>query len=590
MTKQLRQSTIRWPGVGAFFIIIGLLVGFSFLLLDTIIKWTLESSLGTLNRAEVNIASVEHGWVPLSLTVSGVQVTDPAQPENNRVVVGELRGDLDLGELLVGRVIFDQVNATGIRVNQPRQSPGEVYTKLSKDEVSKAAGERWEALKMELPSMDEVMAQVELQTDTVIERAKSNLDEQKQQLKQTREALPSSEQLAEYETKVKELLEGDIESATELAERREQLEELKAKFRADRDSVKAFKTQVETAKNVVQSDISALRKAPEEDLAKIKSFMSFDATGLENITALIFGEQIRSWSKYVLLAYEQLAPMMQRADDTAEEGPLRSEGVWFTFMEANAPPEFLVRNAVTEFAFGETILDVNWQNITHQHTQLGQPTTFQARADNSAIWDSFNLTGEMALKDNGFDARQQWQLKGAKLNDIGLSDRAEFMATMAATLLDSEGSVAVRNGLLDGDASVRLAELKINASGDSRWAELLSQALGKLNRLDIRTEIGGELTAPTLSLNSDLDRQLGDALRSTATDAAQTKLAKLQQDLTAQVNAVIAEQSPELAGLVDLEGLASSKDAKLEDLLKSQLEDKLKDKLKDRLLKKIGGG
>lgn len=327
MTKQLRQSTIRWPGVGAFFIIIALLVGFSWLLLDTIIKWTLESSLGTLNRAEVNIESVEHGWMPLSLTVTGVQVTDPAQPENNRVVVGQLRGDLDLGELLVGRVIFDQLNVTGVRVNQPRQSPGEVYTKLSKDEVSKAASERWEALKMELPSMDEVMAQVDLQTDTVIERAKTNLDEQKQKLAEARDALPSSEQLAEYETQVKALLDGDIESATELAERREQLEQLKARFRADRERVEQFKTQVETAKNVVQADITALRQAPEQDLQKVKDFMRFDATGLENITALIFGEQIRSWSKYVLLAYEQLAPMLERADETSEQGPLRGEGV-----------------------------------------------------------------------------------------------------------------------------------------------------------------------------------------------------------------------------------------------------------------------
>ena len=589
MEQHVRQSAIRWPGLAAFFIIVGLLVAFSWLLLDSIIKWTIESTAGTLNGAEVNIGQVEHGWMPLSLALYDIEVTDPAKPESNRLVIAEARGDLDLGQFLIGRTIIEQLNLAGIRVNQPRESAGEVYQDISQEDLERAAQQSWEAIQMEMPSLDEVMATMELSTDKVTAAAEANFKEQKAAVEAAREALPSEETLADYEQQVKAITDDEVEGLAGLEKKRQQLAELKERFQRDRDAVQDFKTVVTTAKETLQRDLEAVREAPAADLKKIREFTSMDGAGLENVTALIFGEQIRSWSKYVLLAYEQLAPMLARSANEEEQKPARGEGIWFSFTEESAPPEFLIKEAITEFAFGETVLDVNWQNITHQHQQLGQPTTFQARADNTALWQSFNLNGELSVSDAGVDARQQWQLRGAKLADVVLSDRPEFLATLAATLLDSEGSVAVRDNLLDGDASVRLAELNINASGEDRWAELLSEALGQLNRLDIRTELAGSLTSPELSLNSDLDRQLGAALQNTAMNAASSKLSDIEGDLNAKAESFLAEQSPELQGLIDLESLAGEKENQLDGLMDAKVEDQVKDKLKEGLLKRLGG-
>jgi len=589
MEHPVRQSAIRWPGLAAFLVIVALLVAFSWLLLDQIIKWTLESTAGRLNGAEVNITSVEHGWMPLSLQVRGIEVTDPLAPEFNRVQVAELRGDIAFSQLLVGRVVIEQLNLTGVRVNQPREAAGEVYQSID-DAAADTLGNAWQSMGANLPSLDEVMAQVELSTGTVIEAAKQNFAQQQTALTEAREALPSEDTLAEYEAQVKAITESDIKDLSGLQQKREQLAELKEKFSADREAIQAFKTQVVSTKDELQADLAAVREAPQQDLEKIRNLMTFDGAGLENVTALIFGEQIRQWSKYVLLAYEQLAPMLERSANETAQKPVRGEGVWVTFTEEDAPPEFLIKQALTEFAFGETVLDVTWQNITHQHQQLGQPTTFQARANNTNSWDAFNLNGELSVSDAGIDARQNWELRGAKLDDLALSDSASFSATLLATLLDSEGSVAVRNSALDGNASVRLAELSIAAEGEDQWAQLMSAALGQLNRLDIRTELGGTLSAPSLSLNSDLDRQLGDALKRTASGAADDKLAGVREDLQAQVDSFLADQAPALDGLVDLENLAATREGKLDSLLESQVKNTLEDKLKDSLLKRLGGG
>lgn len=589
-TKQVRASTIRWPGLIVFLAILSALVAFSWLFLDNIIKWTLESTAGRLNGAEVNIAEVEHGWMPLRLRIAGVEVTDPGQPTHNRVVIGELRADLNLGELLVNRVIIEQLDATGIRVNQPRQSPGEVYLAPTDEEVKARLAQQWESIKLNLPELDEVMAQVDLQTDTLLAEAESHLDAIKADIAAKRENVPTSDELKAYQTQVKALLDTDIKTPQQLAQVRDQLEQLKAQFRADRDAVKALKDSLQEAKTTLSADVKALREAPGQDIERIQSFFSLDAQGLENVTGLIFGEQVAQWSRYLMLAYEQVAPMLARSANAETVKPARGEGVWFSFAEADAPPEFLIRAANTEFAIANTVVAVAWQNITHQHEQLGLPTTFQARADQAQLWDSFNLSGELSVTPIGVDAKQQWQVRGARLNDLALAQRDEFQATLAATMLDSEGSLSLRDSALSGTAGVRLAALDINANGEDRWAQLLAQALGKLERLDIRADIGGTMQAPAISLASDLDRQLRDALTSTATDAAKTKLAAVQTQLQEKVDAKLAAIAPELEGVVNLEQLSENLDGSLQELLEAQVKDQLKDKLKDKLLERLGGG
>ncbi|EKE87579.1 TIGR03545 family protein [Idiomarina xiamenensis] len=585
----MKRSIIRWPGLLAFVVFVGLLVAFSWLFLDSILRWGMEKTLGRLNGAEVNIERVEHSWVPLSIGVYGIQVTNPQQPENNRVVVGEVRADIDTGQLLLGRYIFEQMNASGIRVDQPRDSAGEVYAPVTKDSLLDAAGSGLEALDIELPSVDDIMQQVNIQTETVIANAKQTFAEQQQKLEQAKAALPSDETLKSYEQRIKELTEGKIEGLGDLAQRREQLEKLKADFRADRDAVKQFKDTVSQARETLSAELAAVKSAPGDDIDRIQQFFKLDSQGLGNVTSLVFGEKARQWSQYILLAYEQVAPMLARSSNDQTIEPARGQGQWLSFTEDDAPPEFLIKKAVTEFAFGDTVLDVDWRNITHQHQQLGQPTTFQARADNNGLWQSFNLNGELSLGENGIDARQQWQLKGLKLSDTPLSESSAFSATLLATTLDTDGSMAVRSNQLEGNGAIRLANLDIQASGEQRWAQLVGQALGQLQRLDIRANMSGDITSPSLSLNSDLDRQLTEALTGTAMSAAQDKLDAVKARLNEQVQSALSEQQPQLAELTQLLELADSKDSRLNDLLNAKAEDSVGDKLKEGLFKKLGG-
>lgn len=579
-----RRSTIRWSGLGVFLIICGLLFAFSWLLLDSILKWTIERSVGAMNGAEVNVSQVDHRWSPLGIEVRGIQVTDPAQPDYNRLVIDQLKGSVNVEQLLLGRLHIEDMVATGIRVHQPRAKTGEVYqTTEESGDLKQWALDSLADLNMALPDVDEIVARIELQTPAAIERAKATVAEQREVLAQIKQDLPSAELLKSYEEELKKLTETDIKTPQQLQQLQDQFNALKEQFEADRERLKSIKERASQAVATLKEDFEAVQQAPSQDIERAQQLLQFNSEGFTEITAVLFGDQMRQWSQYILLAYDTLAPMLARSADESLVEPQRGEGVWFEFSQADEPPSFLVKKAVTEFVWGETRVDANWTNITHQHQQLGQPTTFQVRSDQSPLWQLLNLNGELALTDSGVDAKQQWQVKGVSLEEVGLSDSSEFTASIVQALVDSEGAVSLRDSMFDGGATVKFAEMAVAAQADNRWAEVVASALRQLQRLDINANIAGALTSPEFSFASDLDRQLGAALKDAALDASKGELAALQTKLQAESGGFLGENQELLEGLMALLGDAEQQDNKLEEMMKAKFERQLEDKLKDRL-------
>lgn len=580
----MKRSIIRWPGLAAFAAIVGLLVIVSWLFLDAILKVTLEYGLGRLNGAEVNIQKVEHKWSPLTLTAYDVQATDPAKPSHNQVQLEKFSADVSAAELLLGRIHIEQLDVVGVRVDQARkQGEGEVYVAPSKEDIKEWASGSWEQLKVSLPSTDEIVQQVGLQTEQILTEAETQIEQQREQFEQAKAALPTKETLQQYQQQVKAITEGKVEGLGDIAARKEKLDNVKAAIRQDKEAIQKFQQQLSESADVVKIQIARVKEAPENDINRIRNFFQLNESGLQNVTGLLLGDKARQWSEYLLLAYEQLAPMLARSANTETVEKVRGEGESLSFVEDDAPPEFWIKQARTEVMIGDTAVNIDWQNITHQHDLLGQPTTYQARVDNGDLWQAFNLDGELSLLPSGIDAKQQWQLKGAKVKNLGLSDSSELTAAITSALIDSDGRVLVRGNQLDGEAIIRLLDLAVTAQGSSKITNAIAQALAQLKRLDINTKVGGDILNPKLNLNSDLDQQLGKLLSQTAMAEAQTKLDDIKSELSAKVENQLGPKNQLLEDITQLNGQAESFDQQLEELLKAKIEDSLKDKLKDRL-------
>ncbi|TNF39216.1 MAG: hypothetical protein EP315_00095, partial [Gammaproteobacteria bacterium] len=176
------MKSIRWPGFVAFVVLVALLIGGALLFAGPITKSILESTLSKMNGARVDIASVDISWSPLAMQLNDIQVTDKQQPMINAVQVGNARFQISFGDVLLKKVIIDEMSMNRIEVDTPRKVSG-ALKKQQKPEMEDKddAFLGFDMPDMELPDIKEILQIEPLQTDKLIETLNNDFDTTRQQ-------------------------------------------------------------------------------------------------------------------------------------------------------------------------------------------------------------------------------------------------------------------------------------------------------------------------------------------------------------------------------------------------------------------------
>jgi len=132
----VKTKIIRKAGV-AFAVILLVIFGVvTHFLKDTKIKEYASAKLTQLNGAEVNLESLKLSVLNGDASVSGIQVTDAANPQNNQIAIDKISADASVYDLTLGKIVLDQVLLSNVQFNQKRQTPGKVIeTKAEEPEV-----------------------------------------------------------------------------------------------------------------------------------------------------------------------------------------------------------------------------------------------------------------------------------------------------------------------------------------------------------------------------------------------------------------------------------------------------------------------
>ena len=132
----VKTKIIRKAGV-AFAVILLVIFGVAtYFLKDTKIKEFASARLTQLNGAEVNLESLKLSILNGQASVSGIQVTDAANPQNNQIAIDKISADASVYDLTLGKIVLDQVLLSNVQFNQKRQTPGKVIeTKTEEPEV-----------------------------------------------------------------------------------------------------------------------------------------------------------------------------------------------------------------------------------------------------------------------------------------------------------------------------------------------------------------------------------------------------------------------------------------------------------------------
>ncbi|GAC31770.1 TIGR03545 family protein [Paraglaciecola polaris] len=582
------QKLIRWPGLIAFFVITGLIAAIVILFLDFWIKLAAEKGLESSTGAEVNIAQVTHTFSPFGVTLTGIQLTDPATPTLNQVQADEVTAQIELAPLLLRKVIIDDLTISGVQFAQPRESEGAVYRTASaaiKEELQEAFDPK------NLPSVDEILAQSPLKTTKAVEETQAAYKKHSEILKEKYQQLPSKDALENYKKRVETITNTDYKNLVELAKAKEEFDALRAEIQTDKRKLTEFKEAASAAKGDMAPKLAKLKSAPGEDYAQLQALIAGDEGAIKDVTTMVFGEKAGEFSQYVLGAYDLAAPML--ASSKAEQAEEQAyNGRWVAFDDTAALPDFLVRNADISIKWRtESVLSI-WHDITNQHDKIGRPTTFKVDSNASSLWQSLKLNGDFWLNDTGVKANQDWNLRGLALADVDLLNQEKLSSTLLKGLLSSSGKASINKNVISGSGNAALSQLQLTATGSNNLTNVIAETLTGLSNMSINSDISGTLGDMDLSFSSDLDKQLASAMLSNLSGDQNSKLAELKQKLNAKIEGPLGATDSEMSQWLDWEKLADGDLSSIQGMLDSKLNsvvDKKKDELKDKLKDKLKG-
>ena len=129
-----KTKYIRKAGIALAILVIAITLVAGHFLKDNKVKEYAANAMTKANGAEVDLESVGLSLLKGAVSASGIQVTDPENPANNQVSIGQISADASIYDLLLGKVVMEELKLSNVQFNQKRATPGKVVETKVKEE------------------------------------------------------------------------------------------------------------------------------------------------------------------------------------------------------------------------------------------------------------------------------------------------------------------------------------------------------------------------------------------------------------------------------------------------------------------------
>ena len=589
---------IRPAGAIVFLVLITVIGLFWWLLADWLLKVSIESGGTKIVGARVELASADLTFSPLGFHLENLQITNPEQPMQNLAQLGQITGSLELMPLLMGQIIIEEMSATGVRLNTERKTSGAIKKSTAETTSQQADAEKsaldLSAAKEKLPNVDEILARESLSTLEKTRAFEDRIKSGRADFENNLAVLPDETKLKQHEQRIKELTESNIKSVEELNQRKQDLDKLKDDIRADRDAIVKLRDQLKNAKGELNQQYDALKKAPNEDWNRLKSRYGLNATGAGNITSLLFGDNAQIWLNRILAWTEQAQRLLPSGGEEAPQPvqPQRGTGHFVNFATTNPLPNFLIRKAKLGLELTAGNIDLEIKDATHQPDILGRPMRLHAAGSQLQNAEDIKIDGVIDhVKPGATKDTITWSLNGLKMADVSISKSSSFPLTLTSALANFKGDFEIEDQVLTANVDAKFNNANWSSTATEGWTGRVAKSLTSIHQFNLEGELQGTLNSPSLSLRSDLDQQLKQAVAGQLKSAQSELETKFKARLNDEVASIAGPYKDQLAFLTDKESSLDQRINNLDKMLKAELksaadtkkqeaEDKLKEKLK----------
>jgi len=585
---------IRVKGVSILISIIIIVVTLAYLFLDPIVKYWLERHGSNYIGAEVNIDSVEVSFNPVTVKINDFQATDAFKPERNLLSFSFATIDVDIVQLLFGRIVINELLMEGVEFYNKRKSQGKVFIDVSNlnDRPLAELDKIVEIPNLELESLEKVFKQENLNTVKAGQQLKNSIDLEKRQWQSLEKKLPNSKTLELYKKQVKAFSNIKIKSPADVEKLHNNFKSLQQKIEFDIQSIQLAQDQLNISKEKIENQVSLLEVAFQKDQDEIEHLLELDSELNKGFVRNLFSVKAQQYYEKSVSLIDRFAPQLINKKQPAlmrKQTPKpKDAGRYISFEEENPMPEFLIKNAriLVSLPIGEFKLDV--KELTHQHWLRQLPTVLAINSSQLKQQGHVYIAGQFKLTKLGeVDGGSRYNISQMAIPVLNLIESESLSLTLDAGSLSTKGDFSVVKSHLVGHGSFNFEGLEFKYKAQSSTARLLSGLIDNMNEFSVEMDAKGKMDAINWQFSSSVD----DLISEKISQELNRQALKLESDLINRVKAQYESfQSEHLTAISEInhfDNTVGKTQNSLNLLLTEELADAKKSQLENKLINKL---
>ncbi len=563
-------------------LILTLLVGAYFkVFFDGHVRRLIEYVGTQVNGAEVNVGVLNSSFINASLEIGNIQVTDKNKPERNIVQVGSIKFKMLWDALLRAKVVIDEASINNIQALTARKRPGYVVPPSPPSEgksvVEKAQDQVLAQTRKQFNQnfLGDVAAilggvdpkeqlknlQGELKSDARIKALEKELAEKKVKWAAQIKALPQTQELKAFETRVK-ALKFDVNKPAELAA------SLKEADKIIKDADAKVKLVEQTSKDV-NGDVANytqaykdLEKMVQDDIKDLQTRLKLPKIDSKEFSQQLFMTMIESKlvsvQKYIQVARKYMPPKKTAAEKAEKQAEAivprrRGEGKNYRFPITTGYPLFWLKHAGISSELGSSELsgDIKGdiRHLTTDQAFINKPTEIQL-AGNFPKQQVFGVDALITIDHRTDQPSEALRMKVAKFptGTYQLSDSKDVRLAINDSVGSSQLVAAYVNQEVTIDIQNQFNGVKYDLEAKNKTVkEIIGAILTGIPMVDLNAKVRGSFSDFSVNINSNLGEELAKGFQK----QLQAKLGEAQAQLKAMVDQRIGKERDKLKAEMD---------------------------------------
>ncbi len=552
-----KDPLIRWWGAGVFAGVAAVLIAFAIFLADPLAKWALESGASTMLQRDVRVGSVDISFGKGAVDINRLEVAG-AKEGFDAVSMEHIGFDIDLNALLFNRTHIEKAAINGMGFQTKATLKKAVPQKDEDVPAGKSEEKSDEAFSMpafELPDPKQVLANANLKSLKVYDQAEAEVTRIRAKWDDVAKNEFSDKAIKELENDYKALKrKASSKDPGQLLQLKDDLKTFERKLKKREKQIKSLEKDFNTDQKRIESLLATIKNAPKKDFNKLKSTYSLDGKGAMNMVAILFSKKVKGYVAMAEKYYTMLAPYLKGEAEPEKKLPPRGQGRWIKFALKVLNPDLLIKKTEIDGTLDDQNFSATISDITDRQKELGRPITFKASSDGKQI-SGLKLSGEDNRLGKGVIDRLSFSAKKLPLEEMALSTM-----TLSNTALGFNGDLVINDAkAMNGRANLKFRDADIKIDNlEGKTAKMVSDVLKSINRFNADVTLGGELDSPKVSVKTDLDKKLSNALSAGLKKQAARYEKELKGLLDSQMQERLGAFKGEAANIADINALAGS--------------------------------